>query len=139
MERVVLYLVDLKSMLQEFNIALNKLERVRANPTQYDADDIQTYRNSAIKSFEISYELFWKTLKAYLNDRHGIALNSPKGIFHQCEKIEFLSNDETKFLFAMADIRNNTTHDYGKDMAEEISRKIPAYYEFMSEIAKRIK
>lgn len=139
MERLELYLTDLQRMLLELNQEIEMLKHVRSNPSQYAVNAIKRHRNSMIKDFEISYELFWKTLKAYLFAQHGIAINSPKGIFHQCEKVEFLSDDETKFLLRMADARNATTHDYGESMAEEMSRTIPAYYEIMNNIAKRIK
>jgi uncharacterized protein YutE (UPF0331/DUF86 family) len=48
------------------------------------------------------------------------------------------SNDETKLLLAMVDIRNMTTHNYDQSMAEEISKNIPEYYAIMIEITKKI-
>ena len=138
MERLKNNLENLTSMLKDLDIMLEKLELARNNPAKYDSNDVKAYRNSVIKSFELSYELFWKTLKIYLSTHYGVEINSPKGTIHQCEKQTLISNDETKLLLAMADVRNMTTHDYDQSMAEKISKKIPEYYAIMIEVTKKI-
>lgn len=139
MERVKKYQANLGCMLKDLEVMLNKLDLARNNPAKYDSDDLKAYRNSVIKSFELSFELFWKMLKEFLYNDYGIQISSPKGVIHQCLKQEFLSEDETKLLLTMVDIRNVTTHDYDKDMAEEISKYIPTYYKIMCTITSKIK
>lgn len=138
MDRLKKYAINLTSMLNDLDIMLKKLDQARRNPEKYDADDQKAYRNSAIKSFEISYELFWKMLKEYLAYIHGISISSPKGVIHECLHIDFLSNLESEIFLNMVDVRNVTIHDYDKDMAEEISKQIPEIYIAMNQILERI-
>lgn len=58
MEKLERNLVNLNKMLVGFNRMLKKLDHAWNNPIKYDRDDIRAYRDSSIKSFELSFELF---------------------------------------------------------------------------------
>lgn len=89
---------------------------------------IRTYRNSLVKIFEISFDVFWKYAKEYLREIHGVDLNSPKTVFRELFKNECVNEQETKTLLAMVDDRNRLVHTYSEDVAIKISHEVPNYY-----------
>jgi predicted nucleotidyltransferase len=60
------------SLRADFERATSRLEEALVLPK----DDI--VRDSAIKRFEISFELCWKFLKAYLEEEHNVVCTSPR-------------------------------------------------------------
>ena len=80
-------------------------------------------RDSAIQRFEFTFELAWKTMKAYLEEQ-GIRVYSPreslKGAFQSG-----LINDDPNWLRTI-ELRNLTTHTYNESIADEIYGALPA-------------
>src|SRR5437879_6866882 len=60
------------SLRADFEKAITRLEEALALPK--DA----IVRDSAIQRFEISFELCWKFLKAYLEEEHNASCTSPR-------------------------------------------------------------
>lgn len=73
-------------------------------------------RNSAIKRFEFTLDLSWKTVKAFLEENNGIMCRSPKECFRQAFLQKFIEYDD--FWMQMVDLRNETVHMYKEDIAE---------------------
>ena len=139
MEKLERSLTKLQSILKVFDRMLKKLEKARNNPDKYDHDDIRAYRDSSIKTFELSFELFWKTLQKYLEINQAVATASPKKTVHACLEKGVVSLEESKSLLAMVDIRNATIHDYDEDFVYEISKQLPMYHDLMDKISARLK
>ena len=57
--------------------AVDRLAEVVAMPKP------EVVRDSAIKRFEITFDMSWKTLKAFLQERYGVNVASPKEAFAQ--------------------------------------------------------
>lgn len=95
-------------------------------------------RDSAIQRFEIVFELAWKTLKAYLEDRHNIMCVSPKNCFREAFRVGLLEYDE-KWIEIASD-RNYTAHIYKEALAEKIFARLPdalAAFQKLSVVLKK--
>ncbi len=66
-------------------------------------------RDSSIQRFEFTYELVWKTLKAYLSQHHGIEVYSPKDVLREAFR-QSLIDDDPLWLRSV-ELRNLTTHN----------------------------
>ncbi len=93
-----------------------------------DTIDYEMYRNSLVKSFEMTLEQSGKLLKKRLTpffaSKKAVDALTFKDIFRNAVKHSLLSEDEVERWFQYRDNRNNTAHDYGQAFAEETLRLI---------------
>lgn len=92
-------------------------------------------RDSAIKRFEIAFDLAWKSLKAFLEDQ-GIACASPRACFREAFR-QNLIVDETIWL-EMIEMRNETAHTYNVATAERIFNDLPAVLKSFRDLSFRL-
>ena len=85
--------------------------------------DYEMYRNSLVKSFEITLEQAGKLLKKritpFFATNKAVDTLYFKDIFRNAFKHSLLSQEETERWLLYRENRNNTAHDYGKAFAEE--------------------
>ena len=85
--------------------------------------DYEMYRNSLVKSFEITLEqsgkLLRKVLLKYYPSKKAVDSLTFKDLFRAAGKFTLLSDDEISRWMKYRDNRNNTAHDYGQAFAEE--------------------
>lgn len=85
--------------------------------------DYEMYRNSLVKSFEITLEqsgkLLKKRLTPYFASKKTVDTLTFKDLFREAHKHSLLNKDEVERWFKYRDNRNNTAHDYGQKFAEE--------------------
>jgi nucleotidyltransferase substrate binding protein (TIGR01987 family) len=105
------------SLREDFAAAIARLEQALALPK----DDI--VRDSAIQRFEISFELCWKFLKAYLEEEHNAACTSPRTCFRAAFKNGVLDNDP--FWIDLTVLRNYTVHTYSERLADYVYSRLP--------------
>ena len=91
--------------------------------TEEGSIDYEMYRNSLVKSFEITLEqagkLLRKRITPYFASKKAVDTLTFKDIFRHAHKHSLLSDEELERWFLYRDNRNNTTHDYGRAFAEE--------------------
>jgi nucleotidyltransferase substrate binding protein (TIGR01987 family) len=102
---------------EDFAPAIARLEQALALPK----DDI--VRDSAIQRFEISFELCWKFLKAYLEEEHNAACTSPRTCFRAAFKNGVIDNDP--FWIDLTVLRNYTVHTYSERLADYVYARLP--------------
>jgi len=73
--------------------------------------------DGTIQRFEFTFELTWKTLKAFLEDQ-GIPCYSPRSCLKEAFKAGWIEDEEG--WLALLKSRNLTAHVYSEDMAKEI-------------------
>jgi nucleotidyltransferase substrate binding protein (TIGR01987 family) len=105
------------ALREDFASAVTRLERALALPK----DDI--VRDSAIQRFEISFELCWKYLKAYLEEEHNASCTSPRTCFRAAFKNGVLDNDP--FWIDLTALRNYTVHTYSESLADYVYARLP--------------
>ena len=96
-------------------------------------------RDSLIQRFEYSVDTLWNYLKEYFLEIKGVKQDSPKPIFRQCLKSGLTKEEETEKLLLMVDDRNLTTHTYKEELANEIAKNIPQYFELMEKVLEESK
>ncbi|MBI3590111.1 MAG: nucleotidyltransferase substrate binding protein [Candidatus Melainabacteria bacterium] len=96
-------------------------------------------RDATIKRFEYTFDTFWKYFKEYLKIKKGINIRSPKDCFREMLSQGLCNEEETESLLKMTDSRNETTHTYKEEVANEIYSKIQTYTILMEKILGNIK
>ncbi len=81
--------------------------------------------DGVIQRFEFTFELLWKTLKLFLEDK-GILCKSPKDCLKAAFKYGLFSDDEL-YLNMLVD-RNNTSHIYNHEDSRVIYLRIKNEY-----------
>lgn len=93
------------------------------NGTRENTTDYEMYRNSLVKSFEMTLEISAKLLKKkitpYFASKRAVDMLSFKDIFRYAHKYSMLNDEETNRWMRYRDNRNNTAHDYGIAFATE--------------------
>ena len=88
-----------------------------------DTIEYELYRNSLIKSFEItlkqSAKLIKKVLNRYFASKRAVDGLSFKDIFRHAHKHSLITEDEAKRWMKYRDNRNNAAHDYSQAFAQE--------------------
>ncbi|MFZ4077404.1 MAG: HI0074 family nucleotidyltransferase substrate-binding subunit [Legionellaceae bacterium] len=102
---------------QAFNRALQKLDEALREPAS------EYIRDAAIQRFEFTYELAWKTLKAYLSSQDIVVL-SPKETLQVAYQQGLLQDANAWSELHMK--RNLTSHTYDEVLAEEIYNYLKA-------------
>lgn len=85
-------------------------------------------RDSAIKRFEYTYELCWKTAKLHLSEHFGVQIFSPKECFRELRKNGLVSDEEAELLLMMTDNRNEIIHTYNEQFSIELYEIIKEKY-----------
>ncbi len=119
-----------QSLFNDFKNALLRFEEIlREKKT-----DI--IRDSAIKRFEIVFDLTWKTIKAFLEKEHNIICVSPKTCFREAFRVGLIDYDE--IWIKIADDRNYTAHTYKELLAEKIYAELPQAFEVFQKIKESL-
>jgi len=117
-------------ILQDFGRAIARLGEVlilEKNPI---------HRDSAIKRFELCFDLAWKSIKIYAKNE-GIECSSPRECFKTGFQLGLIDYDE-KWL-AIIDDRNLTAHLYKEEHAEQVYSRLSAYLELFKNLLGKIK
>ncbi len=101
----------------QFAKAVTSLETV------LQEEKTELVRDSAIKRFEYTFDLCWKLLKTFLEEKSGVICASPKGCFQDAYKQGTIEYDT--FWLDLVDWRNKTSHTYLEALAEEVYAILP--------------
>lgn len=118
------------SQIEDLQKAIARLEdALKQEKTEY-------MRDSAIKRFELVFDLAWKTLKNYLENNCNVACNSPK----ECFKEGFLNKliEHNDFWINICNERNYTAHTYKEEMAEMVYADLPVALENFKKLLEKI-
>ena len=69
-----------KSLLEDFESSINQLDQALKLPSNL------TNRDSAIKRFELTCDLAWKSVKTHLESQEGMIVKSPKDAFRKAHR-----------------------------------------------------
>ena len=94
-------------------------------------------RDSAIKRFEIAFDLSWKLVKTFLEEKHGVICKSPKSCFREAYKQSVIEYDE--FWIEMTNLRNEVAHIYREETADKIYGKLDDIIEYFEKLLETIK
>lgn len=113
-------------MIRENKYALKKVqpafEKLKSGAEEADSE---LEKDGVIQRFEFTFELFWKSLKIFLEYK-GIDAKTPRDCLKESFRIELIKDEDT-FLNMLED-RNLTSHMYDKETSEEIFKRIKNNY-----------
>lgn len=93
-------------------------------------------RDSAIKRFELCFDLSWKAIKAFAKTQ-GIECNSPRRCFETAFQLKLIDKPEP-WLDILGD-RNLTAHLYNEAQADEIYDKLEKHKNNFKKLAEKLK
>lgn len=101
----------------------------------------RTFRDSMIQRFELAVDLFWKYIKIYLEKKmqQPPEFNAPKQVIRAACKSKLISEDNAETIIEIITDRNKTSHIYKEEIADQIGKNIPKYYELISKLLESIK
>jgi nucleotidyltransferase substrate binding protein (TIGR01987 family) len=124
----------LRNLLRLLGLALSRLDFALAQPVN------EFVRDSAIQRFEFTFELCWKSLKAYAQES-GLEAFSPRDSLRVAFQLGVIQ--ENAEWFRMLEDRNLTSHTYNEATAETIYSHLPTYARLirqaLDELARRTK
>ena len=97
--------------------------------------DQKVSQMALIKSFELAFELSWKTLQSFFKSQGYIEISSPKGIIKEAFNKDVIKDGQ--LWIDMLDARNRLSHIYDESMFKDIIKKISKDY--LREIEKLYK
>lgn len=108
-----------KRYLEDFQKALRNLEVA----VEESKDELTI--DGTIKRFELCYELFWKFIKVYLEDK-GLVCRSPRECFKQAVTYGLIEDENA--VMEMIDDRNLLVHTYSLEDSRFVFEKIKQSY-----------
>ena len=107
---------------REVDYALFQLEKAIKRldqGVQAVKDDLD--EDGVLQRFEFTFELFWKTLKVFLNHK-GVIAKTPKDCLQESFRLGWLANDQV--FVKMLEDRNLTSHVYSQEKSRAIFKSI---------------
>jgi len=116
-------------ILEDFKKTISRLEEALS----LEKTDI--VRDSAIKRFELCFDLAWKNIQIYAR-KEGIESHSPRSCLKTAFQLNLIKHDES--WLEMLEDRNLTAHMYKEKYAEEVFIRLPKYLLLFKGLAQNL-
>ena len=124
--------------MTKFDALRNQFKKAAQRLSEVLADKKTTVvRDSAIKRFEFTFDLSWKAIKTWLEEKKGVLCNSPKECFREAYRQKLIDYDE--IWIQMTDWRNASVHTYKEELAEGLYADLPKALEQFKKLLKNLK
>ena len=100
--------------------ALTQLKAAVALSNERELSNLE--KQGLIQAFEYTHELAWKTMKDFLNERGNSEIFGSKDATRETFKYGLI--EEGEIWMDMIKSRNNTSHTYNEETANEIAEAI---------------
>jgi len=117
-------------IFEDYGKAVKRLEEV----LKVKKTDIS--RDSAIKRFELCFDLAWKSIKVYARHK-GIECYSPRDCFKSAFQLKLINHDR-KWL-KMIDDRSLIVHMYKEKYADEVYSRLSGYLGLFEKLYETLK
>lgn len=118
----------LRDKKQDFKRALDRLQEALGLPV-----DHTIIIDGVIQRFEFTYELAWKSMKAYLEYKGIYEAKTPRDVIRQSYVIGLITDGDS--FIAMLKDRNLTSHTYDEETARVIYHQIKnTYYPLLKSV-----
>lgn len=107
-----------EAVFKSFSLSVARLAEVLKEPKTV------VTRDSAIKRFELTFELAWKSAKAYLGNR-GIVCQSPRDCLMDIFRLGIIRDNP--LWLRMIEDRNLCVHTYNEKLAEDVYGRLAEY------------
>ncbi len=121
----IIYGIDITPLLKARVI----FERFRKNL------NTEQEKAGAVQSFEMVYELSWKTMKRIL-DKKGVEVRSPRDCVREAASNGLIS--DSKLWFDFIEKRNLTTHTYEEKVVDDVIGVFESFSASLTELIDNI-
>ncbi len=119
----------LQATLEQFSKAIKRLGDVLSQ------EENEFIRDSAIQRFEFSFDLAWKTIKAY-GEEEGFVCATPRSCFREAFNKKLIEYDD--FWMEMIKMRNLTSHTYIETVAKRVFEQLPTALAHFKALADKL-
>jgi len=120
-------------VLEQLSLASSDFDKaLEINEEFLDLTIIDTVHNGQAQKFEFTVEQFWKAVKVFLLEQHGIDIASPKGVVKKYFELGYVDYDGCDRLIRALDIRNSLSHVYKKETFLALYEEIRGYKGFFA-------
>lgn len=112
-------------ILKDYQKSIKKLKDI------LDIKKTEINRDSALKRFELCFDLAWKSIKEYAR-KEGVECQSPRACFKTAFQLKLIEYDE--LWLQMIDDRNKSVHIYKEEFADEIYANLNGYIKLFKEL-----
>jgi len=116
-------------IFNSFSQSVDRLAEVLKQPKSV------VIRDSAIKRFELTFELAWKSTKAYLANKDVVCL-SPRDCLMASFRLGLIP-DDPRWLRMIED-RNLSVHTYNEKLADDVYGRLGEYLILFGELKKSL-
>lgn len=120
----------MKELFNAFEQSLERLKEILKKEKTVEN------RDSAIKRFEFTVELVWKSIQKFLREQE-IVCRSPKECLQEAFKFGLIK-DDPRWLEMFKD-RNLTVHTYDEKVAEEVYGRLSNYLEILNLVNAKLR
>lgn len=113
-----------RQRLQSFRKAFGQLSKAAATAAERELSELE--QQGLIQAFEFTHELAWKTMKDFLESRGATDLYGSKDATREAFAKGLIENGEE--WMAMIASRNQTSHTYNEETADQIADAILSRY-----------
>jgi nucleotidyltransferase substrate binding protein (TIGR01987 family) len=115
--------------VQRFSNLKKAFLKLREAVEQNPLSDLEN--EGLIQRFEYTYELSWKTLQDLLEEKGYLDIKGPAPVIRQAFQDGYITDGDGWMRLKKS--RENTSHTYNKEIAEEIVEQINSFYIFLFE------
>lgn len=115
-------------IFEDYRKIIGRLDEV----LQKSKNDIN--RDSAIKRFELCFDLAWKSMKIFAQ-QEGVECYSPRACIREAFQLGLIDDDD---WLRMIDDRNKSVHLYKEEYANEIYLRLPGYLILFQQLIKKL-
>ncbi|MBI5220542.1 MAG: nucleotidyltransferase substrate binding protein [Candidatus Liptonbacteria bacterium] len=115
--------------LNSFSLSVERLAEILGEPRTV------ANRDSAIKRFELTFELAWKSIKVRLGNK-GVICRSPRDSLMEAFRMDLLT-DDPRWLKMIED-RNLSVHTYNEELAEGIYGRLKDYLRLFANLKESL-
>jgi nucleotidyltransferase substrate binding protein (TIGR01987 family) len=92
-------------------------------------------RDSAIKRFELTFELAWKSAKTYLGGK-GVVCQSPRDCLMEAFRLGLIPDNE--LWLRIIEDRNLSVHTYNEKLADDLYGRLGDYLLLFAELKRSL-
>lgn len=123
-------------MTKSENLKEQYLKTVKNLEETLKKEETEEIRDSAIKRFELCFDVAWKLLKALLEEME-IKCFSPNECFKEAYQQKII--DYGDLWTVMTKKRNEAVHTYKEEIAEALYRELPKFLKLFQALREKIK
>lgn len=131
-EKYTIKIIELEKALKGFS------DLMKVDLFSFTEIILDGVKNGQVQKFQYCSELLWKTVKVFLEEKHGMIVTSPKNIYRELFKNSYIDEEQFEKLIQIVDDRNSLSHIYNENYFEKVHKNLPGHLELMKLILEKI-